>query len=80
MKVYVVLNQALYADSSYYDCLGVFKTKDEAITAIGCMSYDIFQNKQLGETAEVIEDTDNLYKIENKEGYFEQFEIEEFEL
>lgn len=85
MNVFVVINQALYADSSYYDVVEVCDTMSKAETIVKTYVDDVLENGLLGENPKVYYDNDipedwnNTWGsliLDEETGYYEHFRIE----
>lgn len=85
MNVYVVINEALYADSSYYDVVEVCDTMNKAETIVKTSVDDVLENGLLGENPDVFYDDEipdewnNTWGClihEKETGYYEHFRIE----
>lgn len=85
MVVFVVINQALYADSSYYDVIEVCDTMSKAETIVKTSADDVLENGLLGENPKVYYDNDipedwnntwGCLILDEETGYFEHFRIE----
>lgn len=88
MKVFVITNQSLYPDSSYYDAVGVASTYEGAKAMVDNFAKnfcDAVERHEYGEAftfadIETFED-DNEVRIEDEgTGYFEQWNITEHEV
>ena len=86
MKVYVVVNQALHHDSSYYKVIDVCRSWEEAVVSVGCEEYDFWRGIERGDFGDDFKDIDidedlNCFAgIVSKSGYYETWNIEEFEI
>ena len=85
-KVYVVYNEALHQNSSFHEVVDVFATQQEAIDAIGCMSYDFQREIDRGEHPEFDDYKERLDDprwesiVETNDGYYEAWRIYEKEV
>lgn len=89
MKVFVITNQALYYDSSYFDVVAVTKTLESARAVVGTCKKDFLEgvdnryyNPTFTEFSNLdIEEQDLQLCITDKStGFYEKFVIEELEL
>lgn len=85
MEVYIVVNEALYTNSSYYNVVDIFKNKEDAIICIETNVKDLIYNNPFNEEIKVYYDNE----IEEQDfncsegallltpnGYYELFRIE----
>lgn len=89
MKVYIVLNEASYEASSYFDIVEIFQNERDAKICVETCVKDLITNKVFGGDFEVYYDNKieemgfNCCKgalILSKYGYYELLRIEEKEL
>lgn len=89
MKVYIVLNEASYKDSSYFDVIEIFKNERDAEICVETNVKDLITNKVFEEDFEVYYDNEiekmgfNCCKgalLLSKYGYYELLRIDEREL
>lgn len=76
MKVYVVINEALYADSSYYDVVEVCDSRDKAQVVAETFVKDAIDNKVLGDNVTRTYMANGI-RLENEKGYYEEVWISE---
>lgn len=83
MDIFIVTNQALHYDSSYYEIIGAFKTLKDAQICVETSVKDFYSRLDKGDFSKSfsfsnIEETstDLSYELEDvKTGYFEYFKI-----
>ena len=86
MKVFVITNQSLYPDSSYYDAVGVASTYEGAKAMVDNFAKNFRDAVERNEYSESFTDIvtfedDNEVRIEDEcTGYFEQWNITEHEV
>ena len=85
-KVFVVYNEALHTNSSFHEVTGVYETKQGAIDAVGCASYDFQRGIDRGEFPDFDKYVEHLDDprwesiIETPEGLYEAWRIYEMEV
>lgn len=90
MKVYIVTNQSLYADSSYFDVVEVCSSIMDAEDVVKTAVEDVLANGLLGENNpkvyfdyDIPEEFNNSWGClihEEETGFYENFRIEEKEV
>lgn len=82
MKVYVVINEGLHQDSSYFDVIGVYDALNKAKDVINESSKSVIENQWLGSDLNNIMTckSERSIRMENSEGYYEEFYILEREV
>jgi hypothetical protein len=85
MNVYVVINQSLYAGSSYYNVIEVCDAMSKAETIVKISVDGVLENGLLGENPKVYYDNDipedwnhtwGCLILDEETGYYEHFMIE----
>jgi hypothetical protein len=86
MKVYVVINEALYPFSSYYDIIVVCQNLESAKSVVETSIQDLVKSIDRGENSHFeigkyrVEYEDMCVILSDEMGYYDRYQIEEHEL
>lgn len=86
MKVYVVINEALYPFSSYYDIIAVCQNLESAKSVVETSIQDLVKSIDRGENSHFeigkyrVEYEDMCVILSDEMGYYDRYQIEEHDL
>ena len=86
MKVYIVINKALYPYSSYYDIIAICQSLESAKSVVETSIQDLVKSIDRGDNAHFeigkyrVEYEDMCVILSDEMGYYDRYQIEEHEL